>query len=122
MPPSPFDCAGRWRELRAAIRAGIEEWRLQHPKAPRWEIEAAGDAHLADRRPQMWHDVALARQAAELSRANAQERPRCPQCETPVEARGPRERQVTTHQGKTVRVRRSSAGCPACQVGLFPSR
>jgi hypothetical protein len=122
MPLSPFDFAGRWRELSEAIMAGIEEWRLQHPKATLWEIEAAVDAHLADLRTQMVQDVALASQAAELSRVNAQERPRCPQCETPVEARGPRERQVRTHQGKTLRLRRSDAVCPACQVGLFPPR
>jgi hypothetical protein len=122
MPLSPFDFAGRWRELSEAIMVGIEEWRLQHPQATLWEMEAAGDAHLADLRTQMLQDVALASQAAERSRVHAQARPRCPQGETPVEARGPRARQVRPHQGQTWRLRRSDAVGPACQVGLFPPR
>lgn len=99
--------------------AGIEEWGLQHPKATLREIEAAVDERLADLRTRMLQDVALASSTAELSVAKAQDRPVCLECGTPVEPRGPRERQVTTHQGQTLRLRRSYAVCPTCQVGLF---
>jgi hypothetical protein len=100
--------------------AGIEEWRLQHPKATLREIEAAVDARLAELRARMLQDVALASQAADVSQARAQDRPKGPHCGTLVEPRGPRERQVTTHHGKTLRLRRRYVMCPTCQVGFFP--
>jgi hypothetical protein len=102
--------------------AGIQEWRLQHPKATLRAIEAAVDERLAELRARMLQDVALASQAADVSQTGAPDRPVCPQCGTPVEPRGPRERQLTTHQGKILRLRRSYAVCPACQVGFFPPR
>lgn len=40
MPPSPFEFAGRRRELSKAIMAGIEEWHVQHPKyAPHTRVD-----------------------------------------------------------------------------------
>lgn len=120
MPPTPFNFAGRWRPFSDEIMAGIEEWRLQHPKATLREIEAAIDARLAELRARMLQDVALSSQAADVSQAHAAERPVCPHCGTLLEPRGPRGRQVTTHQGKTLRLRRSYTRCPTCQVGLFP--
>jgi endogenous inhibitor of DNA gyrase (YacG/DUF329 family) len=100
--------------------AAIQEWRLQNPKATLQEIEAAVDARLAGLRTRMLQDVALASQAADVSQASAQDRPKCPHCGTPVEPRGPRERQMITHQSKTLRLRRSSVVCPTCQGGFFP--
>jgi hypothetical protein len=104
------------------IMAGIEAWRRQHPRATLQEIEVAVDERLAELRARMFQDVALASQAAEVHQERGRERPQCPQCRTPVESRGPRERQVTTHQGKTVRLRRRDVHGPTCQVGLFPPR
>jgi DNA-directed RNA polymerase subunit RPC12/RpoP len=108
--------------LSEEIMAGIEEWRVHHPKATLREIETAVDERLAELRARMLQDVALASQAADVSEAQPQDRPVCPHCGRVVEPRGPRERQVTTHQGKTVRLRRSYVRCPACQVGFFPPR
>jgi hypothetical protein len=107
MPQTPFDLAARWRQLREEIMAAIQNWRLQHPKATLQEMEAAGDARLAELRTRRLQDVALASQAADVSQARAQDRPKCPHCGTLVEPRGLRERQVTTHQGKTLRLRRN---------------
>ena len=120
MPPKPFDCAGRWRDLREAIMAGIEAWRQQPPKATLREIEAAVDERLAELRTRMLQDGARASPAANLSAVKVQDRPVCPQCGTPVAPRGPRERQVTTPHGQSLRWRRRDAVCPTCQVGLFP--
>src|SRR5919197_986412 len=106
MPPTPFDFGTRWRELREEIMAGIEEWRRQPPKATLREIEAAVPARFAEMRARMRQNVALASQAADGSQAGAQDRPKCPHCGTLVEPRGPRERQVTTQQGKPLRLRR----------------
>lgn len=122
MTPRPFDFAGRWRAFSEEIMAGIEEWRQQHPRATLQEIEAAVDARLAELRVRMLQDVALASQAADVRQASRSERPVCPHCGTVVEPRGPRERQVTTHQGQTLRLRRSYVVCPTCQVGFFPPR
>jgi hypothetical protein len=120
MSPPSFDFAIRWRALSEEIMAGIEEWRLHHPKATLREIEAAVDERLAELRTRMLQDVALASQATDVCQARVQDRPVCPQCGTPVEPRGPRERQVTTHHGKTLRLRRSYVRCPSCQLGFFP--
>ena len=120
MPPTPADVAARWRELREEIMAGIEAWRLPHPQATVQELEAAVEARLAELRARMLQDVALASQAADVRHACGPDRPLCPHCGSPVEPRGPRARQVTTHQGKTLRLRRSSVRCPTCQVGCFP--
>lgn len=76
-----------------------------HPKATRREIEAAVDERLAKLRARMVQDGAPASEAAEVS-----------------QARGLRERQVTTHQGKTLRLRRSYTRGPTCQSGLCPPR
>jgi uncharacterized protein with PIN domain len=120
MPPTSFALATRWRELSEEIMAGIEAWRLHHPKASLQEIEAAVDERVAELRTRMLQDVALASRAADMSQTHGPDRPVCPQCGTSVEARGPRERQLTTHQGKTLRLQRSYAVCPTCQVGFFP--
>ena len=120
MPPTPFDFAVRWRDLSEEIMAGIAEWRLHHPTATLREMEAAVDERLADLRARMLQDVALSSQAADVSQARMSDRPGCPHCGSRVEPRGPRERQVTTHQGKTLRLRRSYTVCPTCQVGFFP--
>jgi hypothetical protein len=120
MPPPAFDFAARWRHLSEEIMAAIQEGRLQHPKATLREIEAAVDERLAELRARMLQDVALASQAADVSQTRALDRPLCPHGGSPVEPRGPHERQVTTHQGKTLRLRRSYVRCPACQAGFFP--
>jgi hypothetical protein len=122
MPPTTFNFASQWRQLSEEIMAGIEEWRLHHPKATLREIEAAVDERLAELRARMLQVVALASQAAEVSQARGADQPMCSHCGTQLEPRGPRERQITTHQGKTLRLRRSYTRCPTCQVGLFPPR
>jgi hypothetical protein len=77
--------------------AGIEAWRLHHPKATLREIEAAVDARLVERRARMLQDVALASQAADVSQTRPSDWPVCPHGGSPVEPRGPRERQLMTH-------------------------
>jgi hypothetical protein len=120
MAPTPFDFAARWRQVSEEIMAGIEEWRLQHPKATLQEIEAAVDARLAKLRTRMLQDVALPSQVADVSQGRRSDRPICPHCGTPVEPRGPRERRVMTHQGKTLHLRRSYVVCPDLSGRFFP--
>jgi hypothetical protein len=117
MPPAPFDFGARWPELSEEIMAGIQEWRLQHPKATLREIEAAVDERLAELRARMSEDVDLASQVADIGQVGAPDRPVRPHCGSWVE---PRERQVTTYHGKTLALRRSYAVYPTCQVAFFP--
>jgi hypothetical protein len=120
MPQHPFDFTGQWRQVSEEMMAGSEEWRLHHTKATLQEIEAAVDARLAELRVRLLQDVALISQATDVSQASRLDRPICPHCGAVVEPRGPRERQVITHQGKMLRLMRSHVVCPTCQVGFFP--
>ena len=109
---------GRWRELSDEVFTGMAEWRVQHPRATFSEIEAALDERLATVRARMLQDVALASAAADLT--SAVERPCCPECGHVLEAHGQEERTLRTTYDRPVTLRRSSARCPACGVGLFP--
>jgi NADH pyrophosphatase NudC (nudix superfamily) len=115
-----LDFAAGWRPLSEEIMAGIEEWRVQHLKATLQDIEAAVDVHLAELRVRMLEDVALASEATDVSQRSRSARPVCPHCGTVVEPRGSRQRQVTTHRAKTLRLTRSYVVCPTCQLGFFP--
>jgi hypothetical protein len=68
----------------------------------------------------MLEDLALASAAADLSRAEAGERPLCSGCGVSLEARGRHARELTTSHDRTIRLERSYAACPACEAGLFP--
>ena len=116
----PEEVEVRWQELTEEAMASIKEWRLQHPKASFKEIEAALDERLGKVRARMLQDVAQASAAAEVSVAEGEERPRCPQCGHPMEAHGREERTLTTNYNQPVTLRRGYAQCPVCQTRLFP--
>jgi YgiT-type zinc finger domain-containing protein len=110
----------RWRALAEEVIVGMKEWRLRHPKATLREIETALDEGLAKVRARFLEDAALASAAADVSQAQAEERPRCRRCGQSLEARGQETREVTTMGNQTVRLTRSYAVCPSCGEGLFP--
>ena len=110
----------RWQQLAEEVFVGIKEWRLQHPKATFVEIERALDERLAKVRVRLLQDVALASVATDLPAGPAGERPGCPDCGQPLQARGQETREVRTHHEQTVTLRRSYARCPSCGRGLFP--
>jgi len=64
--------------MREAIMAGIEAWRLRHPKASLQEMAAAVDEGLAERRTRLWQDVVLASRATDVSQARGPDWPVCP--------------------------------------------
>jgi transposase len=114
------DTEARWQQLAEEVWTGMKEWRLQHPKATLREIEAALDERLARVRARMLQDVALASAVADLRAVPAAERPRCPACGQPLEARGQEARHLTTTHEQQLTLRRHYAVCPACDTGLFP--
>jgi YgiT-type zinc finger domain-containing protein len=110
----------QWRELAEDVLTGMQEWRLQHPRATWREIEAALDERWSRVRARMLQDLALASRATDLSGTVAAERPQCPTCEGSLEARGQQTRQLTTAHDRTVTLTRSYAVCRTCGEGLFP--
>lgn len=110
----------RWQQEAEVVMTGVKEWRGQHPHASLREIEDALDERLARMRTRMLHDLALASAAAQVREVPEAERPRCPSCGGPVEARGEETRTVTTTYNQPLDLERSYAVCPACQAGFFP--
>jgi hypothetical protein len=115
---SDFD--RHWRELSEDVLTGMKEWRLQHPRATLNEIEAALDERLARLRARMLEDAALASTAADWDAAVGAAAPVCPQCRKRLQARGGHPRQVQTHGGQSLTLRREYGVCPVCHTGFFP--
>jgi YgiT-type zinc finger domain-containing protein len=116
----PTRLAASWQALAEEAVAGVAEWRVQHPTATLREIEAAIDEHLAGVRARMLQDAALASAAADLGAIPAADRPACPACGHPLEARGKEPRRLTTRQDREIRLHRTRAVCPQCGTALFP--
>ncbi len=112
----------QWQALAEEVLTGMKEWRLHHPRASLGEIEAALDERWSVVRARMLQDLALASRAADLSAAAPAERPACPSCGGPLEARGQHPRALTTYHDRTITLDRSYAVCSACDAGLFPPR
>ena len=116
------DLDTRWHELTEEAITGMKEWRLQHPKATFREIEVALDERLARVRARMLEDAALVSRAAEVEGEHAGERLTCPECGTPLQARGLQARDLVTQYDHTIHLKRQYAFCPHCQKGFFPPR
>lgn len=112
----------RWQQLVDEVMTGMKEWRFQHPRATFQEIEAALDERLAKVRARMLQDIALASAAAKVGEEEQAERPKCPECGQPMEARGEESRTLTTNYNQPIKLTRSYTHCPACDAGLFPPR
>jgi hypothetical protein len=110
----------QWRELAEDVLSGMQEWRLQHPKATLREIEAVLDERLSRVRARMLQDLALASSATDLGAIGPDERPRCWTCGVSLEARGQQTRQLTTYHDQTMTLTRDYAACPTCGDGHFP--
>jgi len=112
----------QWQTLSAEVVTAMADWRAQHPRATFSEIEAALDERLARLRAQMLADAALASAATDWSAQAAADRPHCPTCAQPLQARGLETRHLHTHGGQDLARPRRYGTCPACGAGLFPPR
>ncbi len=115
-----FDFDAKWDELAEEVISGMKEWRIQHPRATFGEIEQALDERLAKMRARMLQDAALASAAADIVRAEAEERPVCPECGAQLAGRGTAVRELTTQHNQAVSLKRSYGVCPQCGAGFFP--
>lgn len=98
--------------------SGMTEWRQQHPKATLREMEVELDARIAQLRAKMLEDMVAASQVADWPEGEA---PRCPVCGQAMVKGGATTRELTTHGGKEIKLKRQYARCPACGAGFFPS-
>jgi len=110
----------QWGPLSEAVRAEMAAWRRRHPHATLTEIETALDACLHRLRAQMLTDLAQASPLTDVAALPPAERPVCPQCQQPLQARGTKTRHLQTTGGQDLALTRSYATCPACGAGLFP--
>ena len=107
-----------WREISEEVIPGMREWREQHPQATLREIESTLDEKLARLRARMLQDTALASRARDWRGEG--KGVNCPECGTELNPRGKQQRQLQTHGGEEVVLRREYGECPACGVGFFP--
>lgn len=112
----------RWRELSEDVTTGMAEWRVQHAKATLREIETALDERLGRMRARMLQDAALASHATDIREIPTDERPRCAKCGTALIHQSWAKRDLLTHHGHTVTLKRSYAICPTCGEAFFPPR
>jgi hypothetical protein len=110
----------QWGPLSEAVRVEMIVWRRSHPHATLTEIETALDACLHRLRAQMLMDLAHTSPLTDVAALPPAERPRCPQCQHPLQARGAKTRHLQTTGGQDLALTRSYATCPACGAGLFP--
>lgn len=82
-----------WGALAEAVRAEMAAWRASHPKATLAEIETALDSCMYRARAQMLTDIAQASPLADLATLPTEQRPLCPDCGRPLQARGAKTRQ-----------------------------
>ncbi|MGH9176529.1 MAG: hypothetical protein ACRD1H_19320 [Vicinamibacterales bacterium] len=120
MDGEPID--PRWRALTDEVLLGMRAWRAAHPQATLRELEAALDERWASARAALLADIAVASTEAHFAQAPPSARPRCPDCGTPLVARGQQTRTVLTHGGQPIPLTRDYARCPACGTGVFPPR
>jgi hypothetical protein len=113
---------GHWRELSEEILTDIKEWRQNHPQATFREIEDEVHERMSRLEAQVLQDAAQASKSREWSGKEAQERPKCPVCQSPLQGRGKRRRKLQGAQGQEVTLTRDYGTCPNCGVGFFPPR
>jgi DNA repair exonuclease SbcCD ATPase subunit len=111
-----------WQQLSEQILTDIQVWRGAHPKATLREIEEEVHTRLSRLEAQIIQDAAQQSERRAWSGASPLERPACPVCGTPLQARGHHTRQLQAAGGQTLRLTRDYGTCPTCGTGLFPPR
>jgi RNase P subunit RPR2 len=111
-----------WQRLSEQILTDIKEWRCSHPKATLREIEEEVHARMSRLEAQVIQDAAEQSEHRDWKATPSEERPTCPVCGTPLQARGKRTRRLQAGGGQQISLTRSYGTCPNCGTGLFPPR
>ena len=110
----------RWRDLSEQVLSEMQEWRAAHPRATLAEIEAEVEARVVRLRARLVEDAALASPVRDWTGPEAGERPGCPSCGHPLQARGLDTRRLTVPGDQPIELTRRYGTCPTCGTGLFP--
>ena len=98
------------------IREQLRAWRRAHPQATFDEIDAEVARAYAG-----LHAVVVSELSQGTREATTEDAAvRCPQCHTPMQRRGARQRRLPTRRGVDATLTRAYYVCPACGAGLFP--
>jgi hypothetical protein len=112
--------AARWRATSEQVLAEMQAWREAHPQATLAEIEVESEARVVRLRARLVEDTAQASPRRDWTEQPAAERPACPDCGRPLQARGLDTRRLTLPGEQAVALTRRYATCSACGTGLFP--
>jgi len=107
-----------WKGMSEEIVSGMEEWRVQHPKATFREIEDEVDKRLSVLRVRMLKDAAIRSAQAEWESGDREVV--CPKCGVKLEPTGKKKRKLETRGGQAVELEREYGVCPQCGEGIFP--
>lgn len=110
----------RWRDLSEQVLTEMQQWRTAHPRATLAEIEAEAETRVVRLRARLVEDTALASATRDWTEQAAGERPACPTCGHPLQARGLDTRRLTVPGEQAIALTRRYGTCPACGTGLFP--
>lgn len=110
-----------WDDLYDEAKERSRKWRRANKQANLTDIENQVDANMAELRAKMIEELAHESELSDLRQVAREERPKCPECGSMVNANGQRERHVVTEHDQEVSLKRSKATCPNCGLSFFPS-
>ena len=114
------DFATDWEGASKEMMTGMKAWRKEHPHATLTEMEDELDRRMNQLRGEMITDMAQASALTDIQAIPEEERPKCPECGTPLGPRGQHARSLTTSGDAQITIERSYAVCPQCKAGFFP--
>ena len=110
-----------WLKKSQEILTDVKEWRRAHPKATFVEIEEEIHQRMMQLEAQLLQDTAQESTSREWTRAQGGDRPQCPRCAVPLQARGRHQRTLQGNGGESVTLTRMYGSCPKCGQSFFPS-
>lgn len=110
----------KWRAVSEEVLTGMAQWRKEHPKATFAEIEEEVERRMARLRTSLLQEAAQESELSTWNQRPKEQRPVCPQCQTPLVARGKQRRKIKTQGGQAVQLERQYGTCPHCGYGFFP--
>jgi hypothetical protein len=100
------------------VLAQMQHFNVTHPTPTFSEIEDAVEAALAGLRHDLLTQSLQGQALADFRRA--EQRPRCPDCGTDLQANGQYPRQVVTQGDVPLTIERTRGRCSVCGTELFP--
>jgi RNase P subunit RPR2 len=110
------------RQLSTEILTDIKEWRKANPKATYVQIEDEIHQRLMQLEARLIENAVEQSPSREWGKESEHPAVLCPQCATPLQARGQQKRTLQGNGGEDVTLLRTYGTCPKCGTGLFPPR